>query len=140
MEETIDLKPLALIEDDFHAALSDGHMAVLRAGRDFLYVLRKDAAFFMFSHTPGSPDGGRKRMPDDEKSRAILKNLVKIADSGYEVGFAETMDVRGVMAGAEEGILELFPIEADAGGADIEFAIPGEGGTDRADAARDASR
>ncbi|MDR2610902.1 MAG: hypothetical protein LBC58_05545 [Clostridiales Family XIII bacterium] len=124
MEETIDLKPLALTEKDFYAALSDGHMAVLRSGRDFLYILHKNAAFFMFSHTPGSPDGGRKNMPDDEKSRALLKNLVKIADRGYEVTFSETMDIVGVMAGAEEGILELFPIEEEAGGADIEFVIP----------------
>jgi hypothetical protein len=132
MEETIDIKPLALTEDDFNAALSGGHMVALRSGRDFLYILRKDAAFFMFSHTPGSPDGGRRRMPDDEKSRAIVKNLVKISDSGYDVTFAETMDVRGVMAAAEEGILELFPITGAAGGADIEFIIPGEAGAVKA--------
>ncbi|MDR1068502.1 MAG: hypothetical protein LBL36_04575 [Clostridiales Family XIII bacterium] len=130
MEETIDLKPLALAEDDVFTALSDGHMAVLRAGRDFLYILRKDAAFFMFSHMPGSPEGGRKRLPEDEKSVAIVRNLIKIADSAYEVTFAEAMDVRGVMVSAEEGILELFPIGDEEGGADIEFVIPGENGED----------
>jgi hypothetical protein len=133
MKETIDLKPLALTEDDFNAALSDGHMAVLRAGRDFLYILRKDAAFFMFSHTPGLPDGGRKKLPDDEKSRAILKNLVNIADSGYEVIFSKTMDIRGVLVSAEEGILELFPIDDEMGGVDIEFVIPGSGSENEAE-------
>jgi hypothetical protein len=126
VEDTIDLKPLALTEDNFFEALSNGHMAVLRSERDFLYILRKDAAFFMFSHTPGSSDGGRKKLPEDEQSLAIMKNLVKISENAYEVTFSEDMDVRGVMVSAEQGILELFPMEDNTGGADIEFVIPGE--------------
>jgi len=127
VQDTIDLKPLALTEDDFFNALSDGHMVVFRSERDFLYILRKDAAFFMFSHTPGAEEGGRKKYPEDEKSLAIVKNLVKISDSAYEVTFSEEMDTMGVMVSAEQGILELFPMEGDVGGADIEFVIPGEG-------------
>jgi hypothetical protein len=127
-EETIDLKPLALAEYDVFKTLSDGHMAVFRAGRDFLYVLQADGAFFIFSHTPGAPAGGRKKLEKDEKSLAILKNLIKIAESAYEVTFSKTMDIRGVMVSAEEGILELFPIESGEGGVDIEFIIPGEKG------------
>ena len=126
MEEIIDLKPLELKEDQLHETLDSGNMIVLRSQSDFIYIVRKDNSFFLFSHRPGSAEGGRKKYEDDEKGRAILKNLVSIAEFMYEASFDDSMDIRGVMVSAEEGILSMFPLDDSMGGMEIEFEIPGE--------------
>jgi hypothetical protein len=121
MNETVDLRPISKDENSLHEALKASEMVVLRSETHFLYVLSKDANFYLFSHVPGTPEGSRKSYPDGEEGRALLKNLVGISETAYAVTYDDKMDIRGVMAAAEEGILSMFPIEAGQGGAEVDF-------------------
>ena len=125
MDEIIDLKPLEPNEENLHETLDEGNMIILRSQADFIYIIKKDNSFFLFRHSPGSEEGGRKKYEDDEKGRAILKNLVSIAEFMFQARFGSEMDIRGVMVAAEEGILSMFPLDESMGGLDIEFEIPG---------------
>jgi hypothetical protein len=106
--------------------LSDGNMIVARSNNDFLYVVEFDGKFHMFSHTPGSPGGGQKQFPHDEKYTAVIRKLTDLADALYKVDFDKDMNLYGVMYAAEEGILSMFPGDSRDNDEDIEFVIKGE--------------
>jgi hypothetical protein len=126
LEQFINLDVLSKDEDKLIEVLDSGAMAAFRSGNDFLYVIRNNKEFRLFSHTPGSPGGGTKTFPVDEKHLAMVRKIMSVADAGYLVEFAADMNLIGVMAGAEEGILSMFPgDDRDADGA-VEFKIPGE--------------
>ena len=106
--------------------LGKGNMVVARSKNEFLYILDFDGKFHMFSHTPGAPGGGQKQFPKDEKYTAVIDKIAILSDFMYLVEFDKDMNIYGVMASAEEGILSLFPgddrdKDRDS---DIEFILP----------------
>jgi hypothetical protein len=104
---------LSLIAKDGAAmleTLTAGKLAVVRSKNDFMYVLLRGGTFHMFTHTPGSPEGGQKQFPQDEKYTAIVKNFATLADICVAVEFDEqSMNLYHVMSSAEEAILVEFP-------------------------------
>jgi hypothetical protein len=101
-------------------------MVAARSKNDFMYIIERDGAFNLFSHSPGAPGGGRKQFPKNEKYSAVISKLADMADSLYLVEFDSAFDVYGVMFSAEEGILSMFPGEDRDGDGDMEFVIPGQ--------------
>ncbi|NLA88040.1 MAG: hypothetical protein GX847_12330 [Clostridiales bacterium] len=104
--------------------LENGLMVIVRSKNDFLYILDFDGKFHMFSHTPGAPGGGQKQFPKDEKHTAVIRKLADLADAVYKAEFDKGLNLYGVMASAEEGILSLFPGNDRDKDSDIEFVIP----------------
>jgi hypothetical protein len=104
--------------------LGKGYMVIVRSKNDFLYVLDFDGKFHMFSHTPGAPGGGQKQFPKDEKYTAVIRKLADLSDAVYKAEFDKGLNLYGVMASAEEGILSLFPGNDRDMDSDIEFVIP----------------
>lgn len=99
-------------------------MVITRSKNDFLYIVEFNNAFHMFSHTPGAPGGGQKQFPKDEKYTAVVSKLADLSDSVYVAEFDKNLNLYGVMASAEEGILSLFPGNDRDNDSDIEFIIP----------------
>ncbi len=129
---------LSVLEKDGQAILDElksGNMVVVRSKNDFLYVLQFDKKFHMFSHTPGATGGGQKQFPVDDKYTAVVKNLATLADAVFKVEFDRSMNLYGVLASAEEGILSLFPGGDREGDADVEFIIPDKESDDKGDTA-----
>jgi hypothetical protein len=122
--ENINLSVLAKDGDKMLLELESGHMVITRSGNDFLYILDFDGRFHMFSHTPGAPGGGQKQFPKDEKHIAVVRKLAELSDSVYMAEFDKGLNLYGVMASAEEGILSLFPGENRDADGDIEFILP----------------
>jgi hypothetical protein len=106
--------------------LGEGKMVIARSKNDFLYILDFNGEFHMFSHTPGAPGGGQKQFPKDEKHIAIIRKLADLSDNIYLAEYDKGLNLYGVMASAEEGILSLFPGEDRDKDSDIEFIIPGK--------------
>jgi hypothetical protein len=101
--------------------LADGKMVVARSKNDFLYIIDMDGQFHMFSHTPGSPGGGQRQFPKDEKYTATVRKLAEISDAVYSVEYDKNMNLYGVMYTAEEGILSMFPGEDRNNDAMVDF-------------------
>lgn len=104
--------------------LDHGHMVIVRSKNDFLYILDFDGKYHMFSHTPGAPGGGQKQFEKDEKHIAIVRKLADLSDSVYMAEFDKSLNLYGVMASAEEGILSMFPGADRDNDEDIEFILP----------------
>jgi hypothetical protein len=104
--------------------LNNGNMIVARSKNDFLYIVDKNNEYHLFSHSPGSSNGGRKRFPKNEKYTAIIRNFANLADSLYLVIYEKTFDLYGVMYSAEEGILNMFPGSDRESDEDIEYIVP----------------
>jgi hypothetical protein len=128
LEQFINLDVLTEDEDKLIEVLDGGAMAAFRSGNDFLYVIKdsRENEYRLFSHTPGSPGGGTRSFPSDEKHLAMVRKLLNVADHAYLVEFDSGMDIMGVMAGAEEGILTAFPGDDRDSDGTVEFKIPGD--------------
>jgi len=109
--------------------LADGHMVIARSKNDFLYILDFGGEFHLFSHTPGAPGGGQQKFPKDEKYTASVRKIADMSDSVYMAQFDKSLNLYGVMATAEEGILSMFPGEGMPG--EIEFVVPDSGKQDQ---------
>lgn len=130
MDDTIHLEPLPKEGGKLEQALSEGKLAVARSKNDFLYILDRGGQFHMFTHTPGSPGGGQKQFPKDEKYTAMVCNLAGLADALFAVEFAEGMDLYGVLASAEEAILTAFPGSDRDADEMVDFSLHPEPGTE----------
>jgi hypothetical protein len=119
----VNLEPLPKEGNRLLTELEHGHMVIARSKNDFLYVLDFDGMFHMFSHTPGAPGGGQKQFPKDEKYTAVIRQLADLSDAVYKAEFDRELNLYGVMASAEEGILSLFPGMDRDMDSDIEFVI-----------------
>ena len=115
--------------------LAAGNMVIARSKNDFLYVLDFDDQFHMFSHTPGAPGGGQKQFPKNEKYTATVRKIADMSDSLYMAEFDKNLNIYGVMATAEEGILSMFPGDDRDGDEDVEFIVPERGKTDQGEQA-----
>lgn len=107
-------------------AISQGQMIIARSNNEFLYVLKSDNEFYLFSHSPGSQSGGKKSFPVDEKYTAIIRNIASVATSLFKAEFDNSFNIYNVMASAEKGILSMYPGDNRDGDEDIEFMIPEE--------------
>lgn len=125
MDDIIDLEVLGKNGDRVLEELERGKLIAARSKDDFLYILERDGTYHMFTHAVGSPEGGNKRFPKDEKYTAMVKSLATVADAVFAATFDEKMNLFGVLASAEHGILSLFPGEEGENGT-ITFTIPGE--------------
>ena len=127
MDDIIDLEVVGKDGEKLLEALKQGKLAVARSRDDFLYILDREGEFQLFSHHLGAPEGGSKRFPKDEKHTAVVKNLAGVADAVFAATFDESMELFGVMASAEHGILSLFPGAEDAeSDGMIDYSVPGE--------------
>jgi hypothetical protein len=111
--------------------LGKGNMVIVRSKNDFIYVLDFDGRYHLFSHTPGAPGGGQKQFDKDEKHTAVVKKLADLSDHVYTAQFDKAMNLYGVMATAEDGILSLYPGDDRDTDSDIEFFIPDEDKTEK---------
>ena len=108
--------------------LSDGNMVIARSKNDFMYMVAFDDHFHMFSHTPGDEGGGQRQVPIDEKHIAVIRKIADLADAVYLAEFDKDLNLYGVMASAEEGILEMFPGDDRDSDGMVDFGPPeGEG-------------
>ena len=126
MDDIIDLEVLGKEGEKLLAALGEGKLVAARSKDDFLYILEKDGEYHLFTHHLGAPEGGSKRFPKDEKYTAMMKSLATVSDAVFGVSFAPDMNLIGVMASAEHGILSMFPGEGNDEDGVITFAVPGE--------------
>jgi hypothetical protein len=124
LDNIINLELLPNDGNKIIAVLSSGNMIVARSKNDFLYIIDKNNEYHLFSHSPGSQNGGRKRFPKNEKYTAIIRNFANLADSLYLVIYEKTFDIYGVMYSAEEGILNMFPGSDRESDEDIDFIVP----------------
>jgi hypothetical protein len=126
MENNIKLDVLPKDGDRIIAELSKGNIVAARSKNDFMYVLDEGGEYRMFSHTPGTPSGGRNSFPKDEKYTAIIRSFAELADSLFLVEFEKGMNLFGVLASAEEGILSMYPGNNRNADETVEFFIPQE--------------
>ena len=133
--DNISLDILPKEPDRIFAELRSGNMVIARSKNDFLYILDFNDEFHMFSHTPGAPGGGQHQFPKDEKYTATVRKVVDLADAVYLCEFDKSMNLYGVMASAEDGILSLFPGDDRDSDEELEFIIPDKNAnTDEPDA------
>lgn len=124
MDDIVNLSVISADSDALMNALNNGQMVVARSKEDFLYILDFDGRFHLFSHQPGSPEGGQKQFPRDEKHIAVIRNLATVADALFSVEYEKGMNLYSVMSSAENGILSLFPTNDRDNDEEIEFIIP----------------
>lgn len=129
LEDIIDLEVLGKDGDKLLSALGAGKLVCARSRDDFLYILEKGGEYHLFTHHLGSPEGGSKRFPKDEKYTAMMKSLATVADGVFAATFDPDMNLFGVMASAEHGILSLFPGRGTEEDGVITFSVPGEDDT-----------
>ena len=108
-EENVDLDLLPKDGERVLEELTAGKMVIARSNNDFLYILDFNGQFHMFSHTIGAQGGGQRQFPKNEKFIATVRNIADLADAMYMASFNKDMNLYGVMATAEEGILSMFP-------------------------------
>jgi len=124
MENNIRLDVLPKDADRILEELSKGNIVAARSKNNFMYMLDDGGEYRLFTHTPGSPGGGRKAFPINEKYTALIRSFAGMSDSLFLVEFDKGMNLFGVLAGAEEGILNMFPgNDRDADGT-VEFLVP----------------
>ena len=104
--------------------LAAGNMVAARSKNDFLYIFDFDGQFHLFTHTPGSPDAGRKQFPKNKENKKTIRKLAAVSDAVYMAEFEKGLDIYGVMYTAEEGILSMFPGDDRDSDEKIEFKIP----------------
>ncbi|MCL2124834.1 MAG: hypothetical protein FWH33_02460 [Oscillospiraceae bacterium] len=125
--ESVDLDVLPKDGDRILEELAAGNMVITRSNNDFLYIVEFDGQFHMFSHTPGSHDGGQRQFPKDEKYTATVRKLADISDSVYVAVFDKNMNLYGVMYTAEEAILSMFPGDDRDNDGMVDFGLPERG-------------
>jgi len=122
--ENIKLDVLPKDGERILAELSKGNIVAARSKNDFMYMMDDGGEYRLFTHTPGSPGGGRKAFPKNEKNTALIRSFAGMSDALFLVEFDRSMNLFGVLASAEEGILNMFPgNDRDADGT-VEFFVP----------------
>lgn len=124
MEHNIRLEVLPKDGDRILAELSKGNMVAARSKNNFMYLLDEGGEYRLFSHTPGTPTGGRKSFPKDEKHTAIIRSFAGVSDALFLIEFERTMNFFGVLASAEEGILSMYPGDDRDADEMVEFFVP----------------
>ena len=124
MESNITLDVLPKDGNRIVEELSKGNMVAARSKNNFMYVLDDGGDYRLFSHTPGTPNGGRNSFPKNEKNTAIIKSFAEMSDALFLVEFDRKMNLFGVLASAEEGILNMYPGNDRDADETVEFFVP----------------
>ena len=124
MEDNIRLDVLPKDGNRILEELSKGNIVVARSKNDFMYVLDEGGDYRLFSHSPGTPTGGRNSLPKNEKNTAIVRSFAEVSDALFMIEFDRKMDFYGVLASAEEGILSMYPGDDRDADETIEFFVP----------------
>jgi hypothetical protein len=124
MENNIKLDVLPKDGNRILEELSKGNIVVARSKNDFMYILDEGGEYRLFSHTPGTPAGGRNSFPKDEKHTAIIRSFAEVSDALFMIEFERKMDLYGVLASAEDGILSMYPGDDRDADETIEFFVP----------------
>jgi len=124
MENNIRLDVLPKDGDRILAELARGNIVAARSKNDFMYIMDEGEEYRLFSHTSGAPGGGRKTFPKNEKYTAIIRSFAGMSDALFLVEFERGMNLFGVLASAEEGILSMFPGNDRDADEVVEFLIP----------------
>lgn len=124
MEKNIRLDVLPKDGDRILEELSKGNIVIARSKNDFMYVLDDGGDYRLFSHTPGTPTGGRNSLPKNEKNTAIVRGFAGLSDALFMIEFDRKMDFYGVLASAEEGILRMYPGDDRDADETVEFFVP----------------
>jgi hypothetical protein len=106
--------------------LSKGNIVAVRSKNDFMYVLDNGKDYRLFSHTSGTPKGGLNSFPKNEKYTAIIRSFAEMSDTLFVVEFNSSMNLFGVLASAEEGILCMYPGNNRDADEMVEFFVPQE--------------
>lgn len=118
--DRITIEPLGKDGDKLMEALGKGHMAALLSQMEILYVF-EGKAFDCYIHPLGSEEGRCKRFEKTEQGRAMIKNLATLADQMFEVTYEKHMHQLGVMASAEQAILEFLDAIGQSPAQDFDF-------------------
>jgi hypothetical protein len=124
VEDNIKLNVLPKDGNRILEELSKGKIVAARSKNDFLYILDDGGEYRLFSHTPGTPSGGHKNFPKDEKHTAIIRSFAEVSDALFLIEFDRKMNFYGVLASAEEGILSMYPGDDRDADETIEFSVP----------------
>jgi hypothetical protein len=124
MEDNIKLDVLPKNGNRILEELSKGNIVAARSKNDFMYMMDESGEYRLFSHSPGSPGGGRKIFPKNEKHTAIIRSFAEVSDALFLIEFDRKMNFFGVLASAEEGILSLYPGDDRDADETIEFFVP----------------
>ena len=119
-ENDVQLGPLAKDGEKLMQSLMDGNMVGILSGNEVMYTL-KEASFKCYIHPLGAEEGRAKMFPNNEKTRAIIKNMANICDQLFEIKFREGMDVMGVMVAAEQGIINFLDMIGKLPADDFDF-------------------
>jgi len=124
MEDRLRLDVLPKDGDRIVEELSKGNMVAARSKNDFMYMMDNGTEFRLFSHTSGAPGGGSKTFPKNEKYTAVIRSFARMSDALFLVEFDRDMNLFGVLASAEEAILNMFPGKDRDADEAVEFHVP----------------
>jgi hypothetical protein len=119
-ENQIQIAPLKKDGEAMMSALEQGHMVAVLSKGELLYAFL-EKQFLCYIHPIGSEEGRCKKFPNDEPSRAVIKNLSQLADQLFEVTYESHMHHLGVMASAEQGIVEFLDAIGQMPAEDFDF-------------------
>lgn len=119
-EERIRLAPLKKDGEKLMEALEQGHMVAILSKGEILYAFA-DRNYECYIHPIGSEEGRCKRFEKTEQNRAVIKNLANLADQLFEVTYEKHMHHLGVMASAEQGIVEFLDSIGQMPAEDFDF-------------------
>lgn len=124
MKDTIVIDMLRKDGDGILEELSRGNMVAARSKNSFIYFVEDDGEYRLFYHIPGAQSAGRKSLPKNEKHNAVIRSFARMSDTLFLVEYDRGMNLAGVLASAEEGILIMFPGDDRAEDGMIEFFVP----------------
>ncbi len=109
MNEAVEL---GVLPKDGNAAIKEleaGHLVAARAGGEFMYIFEENGKYLMFSHFVDSKEAGERSFEKNECYTAMVKGVIKVADSAFSAEFDKQYSIYEVMAMMEEAILKRYP-------------------------------
>lgn len=116
----LQLAPLSKDGEKLMEALGKGHMVAILSKGEILYAF-EDENYQCYIHPIGSEEGRCKRFEKTEQNRAVIKNLANLADQLFDVTYEKHMHHLGVMASAEQGIVEFLDAIGQMPADDFDF-------------------
>ena len=120
-EREIELGPLGKEKGKITASLKAGKMVAVLSGMELMYIFLLRGQYHCFIHRMDAEDGRRKSWPVNERNTAMLDNLNSAADALFEVRFHPDMDLLGIMATAEKGIIGYLDMTGNLPAEDMDF-------------------
>ena len=120
-EREIELGPLGKEKGKIIASLKAGKMVAVLSGMELMYIFLLRGQYHCFIHKMDAEDGRRKSWPVNERNTAMLDNLYSAADALFEVRFHPDMDLLGIMATAEKGIIGYLDMTGKLPAEDMDF-------------------